>query len=64
MIAADREHRNGQLAFLGKELLVIDGVVSEGCELAAEGIVNGMRAGVEGGVVIARLFVDPGRVNR
>src|SRR5205814_2466105 len=58
MVPANREQRQGQLADLGEERLVVFAILCERCELAAEGVVHRTRAGIELSVVIARLLVD------
>ena len=63
MIAADRENRHLQLA-LGEKLLIVDGIIRECRELAAEGVVNRLRPGVERGIMLARRLVDAGGICR
>src|SRR5438309_9038146 len=64
MVPANREQRQGQLADLGEERLVVFAILCERCELAAEGIVHRTRAGIELSVVIARLLVDRRWISR
>ena len=64
MVPADRENRQGQLADLGEERLVVFAVLVERSELAAESVVDRTRAGIELGVMPTRLLIDRRRVCR
>ena len=59
MIAADRQHRHLQFPDLREHRLVVEGIVGEGRELAAERVVDGPRPCVQTGVVLPGLLVDP-----
>jgi hypothetical protein len=61
MIAADRQHRHLQFS-LRDELLIVNGVLREGTELSAKGIVDGTRTRIEPGIVVARPLIDSRRV--
>src|SRR5258708_35125624 len=63
MIAADCQHWNLQLA-LGEQLLIVDGILRKGCDLSTECVVDGAWSSIERGIMIARLFIDAGRICR
>ncbi len=64
MVPANREQRQGQLADLGEERLVVFAILCERCELAAEGVVNRTCARIEFSVMVARLLVDRRWISR
>ena len=61
-LAADRQHRHGELA-LRQELLVVRSILAERCELR-ERIVDRVRARIERRVMLARRLVDVLRISR
>jgi len=56
MIAADRQHRHGQLA-LGEEGLIIDAILRE-IDKLLQRIVRGVRPGIRFGIMNARDFTS------
>ena len=63
LLAADRQHRHGQLALAGEEGAVVGRILIEGRELREAGM-HGAGQGVELGVVLARGLRECGRGRR
>ena len=61
-LAADRQHRHRELA-RGQKFLVVDRILAEGRELR-EGVVDGVRPGIERRIMLARRLVDVLRIGR